>query len=208
MKNIYFLGGSPCCGKSTIAEMISKKYGFQYYKVDNNLEKYIKIGADKGDEWLKYIANMSMDELWLRNPDVLHAEELKTYERLIPYFISDLEYFGKNVPIITEGAAYLPYLAEQLQIDKKHYICIVPTKEFQINQYKKRQWVSEYLMSCSNKEEAFKNWMERDIMFALTVLEQAKNIGYKTIIVDGNKNIDENLLLVEEYFELKRYIEK
>ena len=75
-------------------------------------------------------------------------------------------------------------------------------KEFQIDQYKKRQWVDEYLSSCSNKEKAFENWMERDSMFALSVLNQARNIGYKTIIVDGAKSVDDNLLLVEEYFEL------
>jgi adenylate kinase family enzyme len=39
MNNIYILGGSPCCGKSTIAEKICEKYGIQYYKVDNYLDK-------------------------------------------------------------------------------------------------------------------------------------------------------------------------
>jgi hypothetical protein len=30
----YFIGGSPCSGKSTIAEMISRQYQLEYYKVD------------------------------------------------------------------------------------------------------------------------------------------------------------------------------
>ena len=29
----YFIGGSPCSGKSTVAEMLSEKYGFYYYKL-------------------------------------------------------------------------------------------------------------------------------------------------------------------------------
>lgn len=34
MTDIYYIGGSPCSGKSTVAEMIAEKYGFHYYKVD------------------------------------------------------------------------------------------------------------------------------------------------------------------------------
>jgi len=202
MINIYFLGGSPCCGKSTIAERISEKHGFQYYKADDYLEKYIKLGADKGDEWLAYIASMSMDELWLRDPSVMHDEEFQTYERLFPYFISDIEKFDKNIPVITEGACFLPYLADQIQIDKRHYSCIVPTEIFQIEQYKKRIWVNDYLSSCSNKEKAFNNWMKRDVMFATSVLKQSKEIGYKTLIVDGTLSIDNSVSFIEECFSL------
>lgn len=30
----YFIGGSPCSGKSTISEMISRQFQLEYYKVD------------------------------------------------------------------------------------------------------------------------------------------------------------------------------
>jgi dephospho-CoA kinase len=202
MNNIYFLGGSPCCGKSTIAEQISEKYGFKYYKADDNLEKYVKLGSDKGNDWLKYIAKMSIDELWLRDHRVLHDEEFHTYEELFPYFISDLEKLCIDGSVIAEGVAFLPNLVNRLQIDKNNYICIVPTKEFQIDQYNKRQWVEEYLSSCTDKKKAFSNWMERDFMFALSVLDQAKKIGYKTLIVDGGVNVEENLSIVERHFNL------
>jgi dephospho-CoA kinase len=200
MNNIYILGGSPCCGKSTIAERLYKKYKFQYYKVDNFLDKYIKKGANDGDKWLKYIVEMTMDELWLRDYNVLHDEEYKTYERLMPYFISDLENLNKDIPIITEGAAFLPNLIYQLKMYNVHYLCIVPTKEFQINQYRKRHWVKEYLSPCSNKEVAFNNWMERDALFAVSVLKKANDLGYKSLVVDGKKTLDEIFLIVEKYF--------
>jgi hypothetical protein len=203
MNNIYFLGGSPCCGKSTIAEQISEKYGFKYYKADNNLEKYVKLGSDEGNDWLKYISTMSIDELWLRDPHVLHDEEFHTYEELFPYFISDLEKLCIDGSVIAEGVAFLPYLVDKLQIDKKNYICIVPTKNFQIYQYNKRQWVEEYLSSCADRIKAFSNWMERDALFALSVLKQAKNIGYQAIVVDGKASVESNLSLVEKCFCLR-----
>lgn len=48
MTNIYYIGGSPCSGKSTIAEMIAKKYDLHYFKVDDYLDKYIAKGKEKG----------------------------------------------------------------------------------------------------------------------------------------------------------------
>ena len=32
MINTYYIGGSPCSGKSTIAEIVSKKYDLYYFK--------------------------------------------------------------------------------------------------------------------------------------------------------------------------------
>jgi 2-phosphoglycerate kinase len=202
MNNIYFLGGSPCCGKSTIAEQISEKYGFKYYKADDYLEKYVEIGSDEGNDWLKYITTMSTDELWLRDPCVLHDEEFKTYEILFPYFISDLKNLCIDGSVIAEGVAFIPNLVDKLQINKKNYICIVPTKGFQIDKYNKRQWVEEYLSSCTDRIKAFSNWMERDFMFALSVLEQAEKIGYKTLVVDGGVSVKEILSIVERHFNL------
>ena len=45
MIDTYYIGGSPCAGKSTIAEILSRKYNLYYFKVDDYLDKYIRLGA-------------------------------------------------------------------------------------------------------------------------------------------------------------------
>jgi dephospho-CoA kinase len=205
MNHIYYIGGSPCCGKSTIAEMISKRYGFQYYKADDFLFEFITKGGEDGDIWLKYVSEMSLEQLWLRNPVKLNEEELITYEKLFPYFISALEKLNKDIPIIAEGAAFMPALAEKIGVDKIRYICIVPSREFQIKHFSQRLWVNDYLAPCSDKEKAFDNWIERDILFALSVLEQAKKAGYTRLIVDGSKNVEDNFRCIVEKFELRKF---
>jgi len=202
MNHIYYIGGSPCCGKSTIAKKISEKYGFQYYKADDFLMEFIQKGVKNGDEWLRHISEMSLDQLWLRNPIKLNEEQLIIYEKIFPYFMTELDKLNKNTPIITEGAAFLPSLVDKIGIEKTRYICMVPTREFQIQHYSKRLWVNDYLSSCSDKEKAFNNWMERDVLFALSTMKQAREKGYATLVVDGNKDIDENQLFVEKCFEL------
>ena len=36
MINTYYIGGSPCAGKSTAAEILSEKYNLYYFKDENN----------------------------------------------------------------------------------------------------------------------------------------------------------------------------
>lgn len=47
-RRVLFIGGSPCSGKSTIAEQISEKYGAYYYKVDDFVDEFIDMAAKKG----------------------------------------------------------------------------------------------------------------------------------------------------------------
>jgi len=202
MDHIYFIGGSPCCGKSTIAEKISERYGFQYYKADDFLTDFMTKGSMDGDKWLKNILEMPLDQLWLKNPSKLNERELLTYEKLFPYFLSALEKLNNDKPVITEGAAFMPALIKKIGINKTHYICVVPSREFQIKHYSQRLWVNDYLAACSDKDKAFSNWMERDVLFALSVLEQAKEAGYATIIIDGSKNIDSICRIIVKKFKL------
>ena len=46
--NIYYIGGSPCSGKSTVAELLAAKYNLYYFKVDDFLDNYTQMGAAQG----------------------------------------------------------------------------------------------------------------------------------------------------------------
>ena len=48
MIDTYYIGGSPCAGKSTVAEMLSQKYDLYYFKVDDFIDDYTKSGTLKG----------------------------------------------------------------------------------------------------------------------------------------------------------------
>lgn len=78
----------------------------------------------------------------------------------------------------------MPELMKEIGIDKRHYINITPTAEFQYSRYKERPWVPVIPEECSDKEEAFDKWMKRDVLFAEFVRDQAVLLGYKTLLTD------------------------
>lgn len=204
MNRIYYIGGSPCCGKSTIAEMIVEKYGFRYFKVDDFLDMYIAKGAKSGKPLLSKYAGMTLDEIWLRDPAVQHDEELEMYREMFGFVLEDLGHMSGGTPVITEGAAFLPGLMSETGVGRSNYICVAPTEEFQYEKYAQRPWVMEYLKDCSDPALAFQNWMKRDNLFADSVLREAERLGYATLVVDGTKSIDENCKTVEEVFRLTK----
>lgn len=204
MIETYYIGGSPCSGKSTIAEILSKKYDLYYFKVDEHLDKYTKMGAFKKKEICLRVDAMTSDQIWLRDPLVQCEEELLIYEEMFEFILEDLKQIDCKNGIITEGAAYLPKLAKHLGIPSERYISITPTKEFQIFHYSKREWVPYILAECSNKERAFENWMNRDVFFAKAVQRQCKELGYVSLVNNGELVVEEMLHTVVAHFGLEK----
>lgn len=204
MINTYYIGGSPCSGKTTIAKILSERYGLYYFKVDDFLDKYTKMGAAKGCEICMKQVSMNAEETWMREPLLQCREELTFYEEIFKFIIEDLRLIKERC-IITEGAAYLPELIKKLNVPKDRYISITPTEEFQIFHYKKREWVPYVLEGCRDREKAFNNWMDRDIFFAREVEKQCFQEQYVSVINDGGVEIDELVGRVAVHFGLGEY---
>lgn len=203
MNTIYFIGGSPCSGKSTIAERLVEEYKFYYFKLDDFLDKYMQRGKQDGKEFISQACAMSADEQWMRNPKEQNDAEIKIYKEMFEYVLEDLGRIDNSMTIITEGAGFLPELMKEIGISAAKYICITPTREFQYSKFQERPFVPYVLAECNNKKEAFVNWMERDVLFGEHARKNARLFGYKTLIVDGNTGIKENLKIVKNVFHLE-----
>lgn len=202
MIKTYFIGGSPCSGKSTITEILAKKYDLFYFKVDDFLDKYIDMGAREGRPVCTEIQSMTPEETWMRDPVVQCEKELAWYREVFDYVCEEINQIQNVSGIIAEGAAYLPVLMKTLDVPYNRYLSITPTKDFQVSHYSQREWVPYVLRECSDKDKAFENWMERDALFAKDVQRQCEEAGYLSVVNNGEIGIDELVKLVEGHFRL------
>ena len=60
----------------------------------------------------------------------------------------------------------LPRQVAEILTNPNHAIWVIPTAEFQREQYSARTWARGVVKQCDNPELAFHNWMQRDIRFA------------------------------------------
>jgi len=202
MREIYYIGGSPCSGKSTIAEVLAAEYSFDYYKLDDYLDPHMKLAALEGKPHSLVALALDFEQMWMRDPQLQADEELAIYEEMLPYALRDISEMEGDVPIIAEGAGFTPDLMAGLDVKTTRYICIVPTEVFQREMYAQRTWIGQFLAGCKDPDAAFDNWMSRDALFARDVLHQAQKYGYQSIVVDGRQSIKENCIAVANSFML------
>ena len=176
---LYMIGGSPCSGKSTIASLLARQYQLLHIKLDDLVEEMMsQASADS-----QPICLLRQD----RNPEEMADEEWRFYEEIFPYVKS---YLIKNqdTPLLVEGAGLLPHLVKELECPASSYLCLTPTADFQKKHYRQREWVPYVLEGTTNPEKAFENWMQRDILFAQMVRQEAVLLGYPSLITDGSQS--------------------
>ena len=198
---VYYIGGSPCSGKSTVAEALADQYGLTWFKADDYLHDFTARGAAAGLPVCQRILLMSADEIWMRPPQTQCQEELDYYAEIAPFAAQKLRELP-NKRVIAEGAAFLPQLMHAQGIDAARYIAIIPSREFQISRYRERPWAPHVLRDCTDKERAFSNWMERDALFAEEVRRQCMQLGLPHLLTDGSVSPEDRLQLVAAYFHL------
>ena len=43
LKNVYFITGTPCGGKTTVSRVLAEKYGFELFDVDERFDEHKKM---------------------------------------------------------------------------------------------------------------------------------------------------------------------
>jgi len=201
--DIYWIGGSPCSGKSTVAGLMAERLGMDYFKLDDLLDALISRAADNGAACCAAVRSMTPEQIWMRSPEEQCREEFAIYREIFPYAMEELTSAAGERPVITEGAGWLPELMQSVGIDARRYFCLVPAREFQIAEYSQRPWIEYVLEGCSDRNAAFANWMERDALFAVCAADNARKRGYAVTVNDGSRSIEEMYREITGHFGLK-----
>ncbi len=184
---LYMIGGSPCSGKSTLASLLARKYDLLHIKLDDLVDEMMSQASVDSRPICLLRQDRNPEQIWMRNPEEMADEEWHFYEEIFPYVKS---YLIKNQdrPLLVEGAGLLPHLVKELEWPASSYLCLTPTADFQKKHYKQREWVPYVLEGTTNPEQAFENWMQRDILFAQMVRKEAMELGYPSLIADGSQS--------------------
>jgi 2-phosphoglycerate kinase len=195
----YIIGGSPCSGKSTVAERLAAEYDLHYYKVDEHDGVHLQRCQPEQQPVMFKYSQLSWEAIWAQPVTRLLADELAYYHERFPLILADLFQIDPEKPILLEGAAFLPELVKQFAAKPKNVVFMVPTPDFQIQHYRQRPWIKGILDECRDPAQAFAHWMQRDILFGQEVTRQAGECGFPVIRVDGSVNI------IGQYDTLRNY---
>ncbi|MCC6168641.1 MAG: hypothetical protein IT329_15575 [Caldilineaceae bacterium] len=188
--NIYWLGGSPCSGKSSMAALLAERYGLRVYSVDASLGKHVPHLTAARQPVLYKWHNTPWNDLWMQPPDLLLAEVTAAYAEHCSLVIEDVAALPTDRPLLVEGTCLLPACVLPHLAGPRHGLWVVSTEAFQRMQYPQRgAWVQGILQQCADPDSALRNWMDRDVTFARWVADEARARGLRVMQVDGSRTI-------------------
>jgi len=185
LAHVYWIGGSPCAGKSSIADILAATYGLTLYRTDEAYSRHEKVVTPEQHLIFYKLTHCSSEELWMRPVEQQVMEEIALYREEFPLILDELLALPRPQPILVEGAALLPECVLPFLLEPQRAIWIIPTAEFQLHHYGLRAWAKDVVKDCTNPEQALQNWMQRDIRFARWVEQEAQQQRMRILVVNG-----------------------
>src|SRR5437764_181403 len=108
LDHVYWIGGSPCAGKSSIADALVESYGYELYRCDEAYFKHTTKITPEQQPMFHRLIHLSSDDLWMRPIAQQIREEIILYHEEFPLILEDLLSRPRIKPILAEGAALLP----------------------------------------------------------------------------------------------------
>src|SRR5438105_2762581 len=199
---VFWLGGSPCSGKSSISRILAGRFDLDVYHVDEALETHMKRLDPVHHPALTKWSESSWDERWMQPIDNLVQNVIACYQKHLALILEDILEISKRKSLLVEGNALLPRPLASVLTNRSQAIWLISSADFQRAQYSEREWASTIVAQCSDPETAFDNWMERDIRFAEWVEAEATALNLTMLKVDGNRTLEENAEAIATHFQL------
>ena len=200
--HVFWIGGSPCSGKTSITRLLARRYGLAEYHCDEEFTGHQQRATPGSEPRLHGLITQTCDEIWMRTLAAMVEHEIALYGEEFPMILADLLALAPT-PVLAEGTALLPQHVQAALGGGRQAIWIEPSEGFQRREYPRRAWIQEVLRTCSDPRAAFANWMNRDVAFAKVVTQHARDLGMRVIVVDGRHSMEQNAAIVAEYFGLE-----
>jgi hypothetical protein len=171
--------------------------GYSAYHCDDHWERHAEVLSSRS-HWFSELVGRSTEDR-LRLPIERQVEdEFDAYRLEFPLVLEDLDQI--EGPVIAEAAALLPELLAGHDIPRNQAVWLVPTEDFQRQQYGQRAWAWGMLRETSDPCLLFDRWTQRDAVFAAAISRQAESLGYRVIVVDGSEPIETIEQHVNQHF--------
>jgi len=202
LKNVFWLGGSPCAGKSSLSEVLAERFELDLYHVDDTFELHAQSFDPVRHPALTRWCAATWNERWTQPVDSLVQEVIACYGEHFALILEDIRMAPKQKALLVEGSALLPKRVASVLTCRNHAIWMIPSSDFQREHYAKRGWARGIIEQCDNPQAAFQNWMERDVQFAEWLSAEVNALELSLLRVDGERTVEENASIVARHFGL------
>src|SRR5205823_6244631 len=135
LEDVFWLGGSPCAGKTSISEIIASRFDLDVYRVDEAFESHARRFDPLRHPALTKWSQSSWDQRWMQPVDSLLQDVITCYREHFTLVLEDILPLPKRKFLLVEGTALLPSQVADVLSRQSRAIWLVPTADFQRAHY-------------------------------------------------------------------------
>jgi hypothetical protein len=201
LRHVYWIGGGPGAGKSTIARRLAGEHGLRLYVTDDVMPEHARRCTDC-PALTEFIA-MDMDQRWLnRSPEIM----LETFHWFrgegFELIVDDLLRLPREPRVIVEGFRLLPSLVKPLLASPDQAVWLLPDPDFRLAAFTSRGSLWRIPHLTSDPERTLVNLLERDRLFTGRLAAETQRLGLNYLKLDVTVNHNDLARTVTALFGL------
>lgn len=204
LKNVYFVTGTPCGGKTTVSRGLGKKYNIPVYDVDEMFPVHQNMSNVKCQPTMNKQFK-DADEFFGRTVDEYRDWLINNTREQLEFVLMDLIRLSQNGPIICD--CHLNLLQADLFTSSDRIAFMIKEPNDLVEDYCNRpdhQDFNGFINSATDVESA-----KATVSATLKSINdkpylEIKKSGYFWLERDLNRSVDDTINLVAEHFGLKK----
>ena len=200
LRNVYFITGTPCGGKTTVSRALGAKYGIPVYDIDEQFAIH-QARSDK-----EYQPNMNRqfkdaDEFFGRTTEDYQKWLINNTREQFDFVLLDLMRLSQNGRIICD--CHLTLEQADMFTDPSRVVFMMREPIDLVEEYCDRpdhQGFKDYINSATDPKAAKANCNETLMALNSETYRRVKESDFCWIERDNNRSVDDTVKLVEKHF--------
>lgn len=203
LKNVYFIAGTPCGGKTTVSRTLAKKYGIMVYDIDERFDEHQAM-SDPVSQPAMNRNFRDADEFFGRSVEEYKAWLLKNTREQLDFVLLDLMRLSQNQMVLCDCHLTLEQAATVT--DPSHIAFMIKKPVNLVEEYCNRpdhQGFSNFIHSATDFEAAKKTCNETLMSLNEKYYEDVKASGYFFVDRGDGLSVEETVALTAKHFGLE-----
>ena len=203
LKNVYFIAGTPCGGKTTVSRALAKRFNIPVYDIDERFPEHQAMS----DPVFQPAMNRDFrnaDEFFGRSVEEYKAWLLQNTREQLDFILLDLMRLSKDQPILCDCHLTLEQAA--MVTDPSHIAFMIKKPVNLVDEYCNRpdhQGFSDFIHSATDFEAAKATCNETLMSLNAKYYEDVKASGYFFVDRGDGLSVEETVERTAKHFGLE-----
>ena len=203
LKNVYFITGTPCGGKTTLSRALAEKYGFELFDIDERFNEHKKI-SDPLFQPAMNTCFKSADEFFGRTVEEYKNWLLENTREQLEFVLLDLIRLSESKKVLCD--CHLTVAQALAFSEPARVVFLIKDPSNLVDEYGNRpdhQGFFQYLNSATDIEKA--KQMVKTTLYELNAdrIEEIKSSPFFWIERTADSTVEDTVTRVEKHFCLQ-----